>query len=70
MAVRMSFSEPDLVSALRVLELQALPPSRRALAVRVNRHHPGRAVWTRDHTAAYRLLWELLHDRIDDEAAA
>lgn len=70
MAVRMSFSEPDLASALRVLGLNALPPSRRTLALRVNRRHPGRAVWTKEHTAAYRLLWELLQDGMDEAAAA
>ncbi len=70
MAVRMSISQPELASALRVLELNALPPSRRTLALHVNRHHPGRAVWTKEHTAAYRLLWELLQDGMDVAAAA
>jgi hypothetical protein len=40
------------------------------LALRVNRHHPGRAVWTKEHSAAYRLLWELLQDGMDEAAAA
>jgi hypothetical protein len=71
----MSFPEADLALALRVLELHTLPPSRRALALRVNRRHPARTVWTKQHTAAYRLLWEVLHTEFDeqngrDEAAA
>ncbi|WP_143593686.1 hypothetical protein [Synechococcus sp. 1G10] len=66
----MSFSETDLAAALCVLELHALLPSRRALAVRVNRLHPGRAVWTKENTAAYRLLWELLQERTGEAAAA
>lgn len=70
MAISVSFSETDLAAALHVLELNALPPSRRALAVRVNRHHPGRAVWKKEHTAAYRLLWELLQEGMDEAAAA
>ena len=70
-----SFAEADLALALRALDLNALPPSRRTLALRVNRRHPAKTVWTKQHTAAYRLLWEVLDNELDeqngiDEAAA